>query len=126
MSDYRGHRSVLLVFYVADHGQQCTPQLCQLRDQYTQFKEQEIEILALNPGDWEQHRHFSEHHTFPFPLLYDHLTRAARKYRAAALPGFINRRTVYGVDRDGKIRLAQRGMPTMQTLLDWVTDDSSR
>lgn len=86
------------------------------------FQEQEIEILALNPGDWEQHRHLSDRHALPFPLLYDHLTRAARKYRAAALPGFINRRTVYGVDRQGKIRLAQRGMPKTGTLLEWIQD----
>jgi len=52
--------------------------------------------------------------TLGFPLLVDKGREIADKYKAG---GWIIRRTVYLIGKDGSIRYAQRGKPSPQEVL---------
>jgi peroxiredoxin Q/BCP len=107
-------KNVLLVFYPADETPGCTAQLCALRDDYERLKEHNIQPVGINPGNAESHKQFKAHHKYPFPLLVDNGKRVAKMYKCA---GLIVRRTVYLIGRDGKIKLAQRGKPSVREIL---------
>lgn len=113
----KGKVRIIMVFYMRDFSSECTAQLGQLKDAYPQLQAHGVEVLGLNHGDWEKHRLFAEENTFPFPILYDHLTRTAKRYHALAIPVFRNRRTVYGIDLEGKICFARRGFPPTEEIL---------
>jgi peroxiredoxin Q/BCP len=117
LQDFIGKKGLVLVFYPADNTMVCTQQLCEFRDSYEGLSQKGIEVLGVNPGDWESHHQFAQKHAFPFPILYDYHARCAKRYGAIWIPGFLNRRTVYGINIEGKICFAKRGKPSVQEVL---------
>ena len=62
----------------------------------------------MNPQNAASHAGFRQKHNLPFPLLVDKGRKVTGLYTAG---GFIVRRTVYLIGKDGKIQFAQRGAP---------------
>ena len=77
-----------------------------------------IAIFGVNPGSDAGHRRFSEKHGFPFPLLVDKGKKTAARYGAG---GLFVKRTVYGIDEQGEIVFAERGMPSPAAILQALT-----
>lgn len=117
LEDFRGKQNVALIFYPADNTFICTKQLCELRDAYETLLTKNIQPLALNPGDWEQHKQFAESQRFSFPLLFDLHAKVAKAYGAIWIPKLLVRRTVYGIDTTGKICFAKRGKPSVEEIM---------
>lgn len=118
LSHYRGEKNVVLVFYPADFTPGCTAQLCGFRDAYEQLEAAGIEVLAVNPFNWETHHRFAEKYGFPFPVLFDPRGKYARLYKAAIIRGYLHKRVVYAVDQQGVIRFAQHGNPPVERMLE--------
>ena len=85
-----------------------------MRDNWDQFVKHGVEIFGVNPGSAKSHARFREQHRFPFPLLVDAGRKAAKLYGAN---GIVNRRTVYGINKDGRIAFAERGQPAPAKIL---------
>lgn len=117
LSDWRGRRRVILVFYPGDGTPVCTAQLCALRDHYAALASQDAVVLGVNPATGSRHRRFAERHQFSFPLVVDAGGRIAAAYGCRGLFGWV-RRTVYVVDRQGRVVLARRGNPAPAVILD--------
>ena len=113
LSGLRG-KYVVLVFYPGDDTPGCTKQLCQFRDDWSQAKARGVEVFGVNPQNARQHSNFRKKFKFPFPLLVDEGQKVAQAYHAH---GLIVKRTVYLISREGKILLAQRGMPSPSEVL---------
>ena len=77
------------------------------------------EVLAVNPAEAPSHKAFAEKFGFDFPILTDRGGSVARQFRAAVqLPWrTVIVRSVYLVNPEGKIRLANRGAPPAAALL---------
>lgn len=119
LSDFRGKRAVVLVFYPGDRTPLCTRQLCEFRDAYEQLQEAGMEVLGLNPFGEASHRKFVEARRLPFRLLVDRGGEVAKKYHAWTGWGplaFVDR-SVYLIDAEGKIRFARRGKPPPSEIL---------
>jgi peroxiredoxin Q/BCP len=99
---------VVLVFYPKDNTPVCTQQLCALRDDWSKFQERKVAVLGINPADKDSHAAFASKHGFPFPVVVDQDSRIAAAYGAGGM--LFTKRTVYVIDRDGKILLAERGV----------------
>lgn len=99
---------VVLVFYPKDNTPVCTQQLCALRDDWSKFEERKVSVLGINPAGKDSHAAFASKHGFPFPVLVDQDSRIAAAFGAGGL--LFTRRTVYVIDRDGKVLLAERGV----------------
>lgn len=108
------NKYVILVFYPADDTTVCTQQLCELRDGWEKIRERGGFVVGINPGSAENHTAFRKKHNYPFPLLVDNAKRVAKLYRCG---GAVVNRTVYVVDREGKICYARRGKPTLDEIL---------
>lgn len=113
LSDFRGKKNVVLIFYPGDLTPGCTMQLCNIRDDWSKFQKTDTVVFGVNHGTAESHHLFSEKYGFPFSLLVDKDKKVSAKYGAAfsLLRRTIIRRTVVVIDKTGKVVFLRRGMP---------------
>ena len=114
-----GSRWCILVFYPADDTPGCTAQLQEFQAHYDRLKELGCEVFGLNPAEAPSHEAFAKKAGITFPLLTDRGGAVARMFRATlpsiGKPHII--RTVYLVNPDRKIRLANRGTPAVEAIV---------
>jgi len=116
LSDLRGKQRVVLVFYPGDDTPVCTKQLCELRDDWSALQSADTIVFGVNPANEAKHAQFVAKYQLPFPLLVDVGSRIAADYGCSALFGLLVRRTVYVIDRRGRVIFAQRGKPAVAQL----------
>ncbi len=113
LSDFRGKRNVLLVFYPLAFTGTCQGELCQVRDHLPDFANDETQILAVSVDSVYAHKVWADREGYQFPLLADFwphgaVAQAYGVFNEAA--GIANRGT-FLVDRDGIVRFAEMNMP---------------
>lgn len=116
LSEQRGKCRVALIFYPGNNTPVCTAQLCAFRDDWTHLQHADCLVLGVNPAGTKQHASFAQRHHFPFPLVPDKGSAIAEQYGCRMLFGLV-RRTVYLIDRHGRIAFAERGNPPIERLL---------
>lgn len=123
LSSYRDRMNVCLIFYPEDGTPGCTRQLCVIRDDADEFIAEDVERFGLNPGSLKSHQDFAQRHEIDFPLLVDPDRQVAREYRAVDLDDSRVLRTVYLVDKRGKVAFAARGYPETAEILERLHDN---
>jgi peroxiredoxin Q/BCP len=118
LEDFRKEKNVVLVFYPRDNAPACTRQLCAIRDQFDLFADSETVVLGINPQGPGSHSKFIDKHGFPFPLLADPEKKVVSAYGCRGT--LMTKRTVYGINKEGIIVLARRGMPSSEEILEAV------
>lgn len=76
---------VMLVFYPGDFTPVCTKQLCNYRDNMSQFAEMGIQIFGISGNGPEEHKKFASEYNFPFLLLSDPGKSVAKKFGCTSL-----------------------------------------
>ncbi len=71
LSDFRGRKNVVLLFYPFAFTGVCTGELSEIRDRLEQFSERDAEVLAVSNDSIHTLRVFGEQEDLPFPLLSD-------------------------------------------------------
>ncbi|OYT71578.1 MAG: peroxiredoxin [Chloracidobacterium sp. CP2_5A] len=106
LSQFRGQRHVVLVFYPGDDTPTCTAQLCDYRDGWDEFQKLDAVILGVSTNDMTAHKKFAEKFSFPFPLLEDKGNQLCKAYGALMLGGLlpVANRAVFIIDKQGVIR----------------------
>ncbi|MFQ3581420.1 MAG: peroxiredoxin [Chloracidobacterium sp.] len=106
LSQFRGKRHVVLVFYPGDDTPTCTAQLCDYRDGWSEFQELDAVILGVSTNDLAAHQKFAEKFAFPFPLLEDPERQLCKAYGVLMLGGLlpVANRAVFIIDKQGVIR----------------------
>ena len=103
LSDFSGRRVVILAFYPADWSTGCTKEVCSLRDNFAALQALDAEVLAIS-GDYVwSHHEWARALDLPFKLLSDHAHMVAKLYQSYNEKSMYNRRTVFVVDKKGKI-----------------------
>ena len=115
LDEFRGKKNVVLVFYPRDNTPGCTKQLCAVRDQHDLFNDKNTVVFGINPQDSASHRKFVNRHDFPFPLLVDREKKVVSAYGCKGI--LATKRTVYGINKEGIIVFARRGMPSNKEIL---------
>jgi peroxiredoxin Q/BCP len=77
----------------------------------SEFRKAGVQPVGVNPASASAHAKYAAKMEFGFPLLSDADRTIAEAYHAIKLGGFGIQRSVYAVDRDGKIAFAARGAP---------------
>ena len=116
LDEYRGKKNIVLIFYPGDHTPGCKKQLCAVRDQFKLFTNSDTAVFGVNTQGAESHQGFAHKHDFPFPLLVDGDKGVVSAYGCKGL--LVTKRTVYGIDKEGTIVFASRGMPANEEVLD--------
>jgi peroxiredoxin (alkyl hydroperoxide reductase subunit C) len=105
LSDFRGQKSVAIVFYPFTFTGVCEGELCNLRDDYGQFEAAGVQVLAISCDSRHAQRVWAEKNAYTFPVLSDFWPHGA----VAKAYGVFNEelgcaiRATFLVDRDGVI-----------------------
>jgi peroxiredoxin len=105
LSDFRGNKAVALVFYPFTFTGVCEGELCQLRDDLSEYESAGLQVLAVSCDSRHSQRVWAEQRGYQFPVLSDfwphgEVARAYGVFNDAL--GCANRAT-FIIDRDGKI-----------------------
>jgi peroxiredoxin Q/BCP len=108
LSDLKG-KKVVLYFYPRDMTPGCTKEACGFRDDYSQLKKREVEVIGVSGDDQSSHQKFTEKYSLPFTLLSDPDHAMMEEYGAWGEKNMYGKksmgvlRTTYIIDEDGKI-----------------------
>ena len=106
LSDFRGKRNVVVVFYPFSFTGTCTGELCAIRDEIGDFSNDDVEVLAISCDSKHTQRVFAEQEGYEFPLLSDFWPHGevAQAYGVFDEgPGRATRGT-FLIDREGVVR----------------------
>ncbi|MBI3579353.1 MAG: peroxiredoxin [Ignavibacteriales bacterium] len=103
LSDFAGKSNVILAFYPADWSGGCTKEVCTMRDDFGNIQKLNAEILAISGDYVYSHFEWAKHHDLPFKLVSDHSHNVAKTYNSYNDKSMMNKRTVYLIDKQGKI-----------------------
>ncbi len=87
----------------------------------SEFRRAGVQPVGVNPASVAAHAKYAAKMEFGFPLLSDADRSIAGAYHAIKMGGFGIQRTVYAIDRDGKIVFAVRGAPAPADVIAAVT-----
>jgi peroxiredoxin len=113
LSDFRGVKNVLLVFYPLAFTGTCQGELCQVRDNLGDFVNDDVQLLAVSVDSSYSHRIWADREGYEFPLLADFWPHGgvAQAYGVFnSERGFANRGT-FLIDRSGIVRFAEMNLP---------------
>src|SRR3954453_22020887 len=71
LSDFRGEKNVVLLFYPFAFTGVCTGELCALRDNLPKFVNDDVQLLAVSNASIHTLRVFAEQEGLEYPLLSD-------------------------------------------------------
>lgn len=71
LSDYRGKSNVVVVFYPLSFSGTCTGELCELRDNFSDFQNANVELLAISVDSKFAQKKFAEAEGYKFNVLAD-------------------------------------------------------
>jgi peroxiredoxin Q/BCP len=115
LDGFKGQKNVVLVFYPRDKTPGCTKQLCAIRDHFDLLSNNDTVVFGINPQDSVSHKKFIDKYDLPFPLLVDRDGVVVSTYGCRG--SLATKRTVYGINKEGTIVFARRGMPSVQEVL---------
>ena len=105
LSDFRGHKNVVLAFYPFDWSPTCSLQLPGLQEQLSSFRSLDTEVLGISIDSRHSHSAFAEHLGLEFPLLSDFEKTVTRAYGVLREGGFAER-AMFVVDKRSIVRYA--------------------
>jgi peroxiredoxin len=111
LSEFRGDRNVLVVFYPLAFSGICTGELDQLRDDLTEFAD--VQVLAVSVDSVYTLKAWSNQQGYDFSLLADFWPhgKVAQDYGVFNDKAGIANRGTFLVDTDGVIRFAEMNKP---------------
>jgi peroxiredoxin Q/BCP len=110
LSDYAGHKQVVVYFYPKAMTPGCTTQACGIRDSFDKFQALNAVTLGISPDPVSRLGKFVEKQNLNFDLLSDEDHAIADRYGVWGLKKFMGReymgirRTTFVIDRDGRLR----------------------
>jgi peroxiredoxin (alkyl hydroperoxide reductase subunit C) len=113
LSDFRGRRRVLLVFYPYAFTGTCQGELAKVRDHLADFQNDDVQVLSVSVDTVYAHKVWAEREGYDFPLLSDFWPHGA----VAQAYGVFNERNgaanrgTFLIDRAGVIRFAEMNGP---------------
>ena len=113
LSDFRGKRNVLLVFYPLAFTGVCQGELCEVRDNLNQYVNDEVQVLTVSVDSVFAHKVWADREGFQFPLLSDFWPHGevARAYGVFNEERGIANRGTFIIDKNGIVRFAEMNMP---------------
>jgi mycoredoxin-dependent peroxiredoxin len=111
LSEFRGDRNVLVVFYPLAFSGICTGELDQLRDDLAEFAD--VQVLAVSVDSVFTLKAWSDQQGYDFPLLADFWPhgKIAQDYGVFNDKAGLANRGTFLVDVEGVIRFAEMKQP---------------
>ncbi|GFJ92332.1 peroxiredoxin [Phytohabitans rumicis] len=113
LSDFRGEKNVLLVFYPLAFTGTCQGELCEVRDNLGEYANEDVQVLTVSVDSVYSHKVWADREGYEFPLLADFWPHGAVAQAYGVFNpdrGFANRGT-FVIDKAGIVRFAEMNLP---------------
>ncbi|MDT0393940.1 MULTISPECIES: peroxiredoxin [Streptomyces] len=123
LSDFRGHKNVVLLFYPFAFTGVCTGELCEVRDQLPRFADRDTQVLAVSNDSIHTLRVFAEQEGLEYPLLSDFWPHGnvSRAYGVLDEDKGCAVRGTFIIDKEGVVRwTVVNGLPDARDLNEYV------
>jgi peroxiredoxin (alkyl hydroperoxide reductase subunit C) len=113
LSDFRGRKSVLLVFYPLAFTRTCQGELCEVTENLGAYANADVQVLTVSVDSVYSHKVWADREGFDFPLLADFWPHGAVAQAYGVFNderGYANRGT-FVIDKAGIVRFAEMNMP---------------
>ncbi|MFH9083386.1 peroxiredoxin [Streptomyces sp. Ru62] len=123
LSDFRGDKNVVLLFYPFAFTGVCTGELCELRDNLPKFQDRDTQLLAVSNDSIHTLRVFAEQEGLEYPLLSDFWPHGnvSRAYGVFDEDKGCAVRGTFVIDKEGVVRwTVVNGLPDARDLNDYV------
>ena len=113
LSDYRGTKNVLLVFFPLAFTGICQGELDEIRDNLPRYQNGDTETIAVSVGPPPTHKMWAAQSGFLFPVLSDFWPHGAvaQSYGVFNSDAGVANRGTFVIDRSGVIRFAECKQP---------------
>jgi peroxiredoxin Q/BCP len=96
-------KTVVVAFYPKDFTKGCTAEMQAFAQQYDSLFGPDVVVVGISPDSIETHKRFASSLNLPFRLLSDPDQRVSKEYASKDKGGY-NRRTVYVIGSDGRVK----------------------
>ena len=113
LSDFRGEKCVLLVFYPLAFTGTCQGELCEVAENLDAYANAEVQVLTVSVDSVYSHKVWADREGYDFPLLADFWPHGAVAQAYGVFNadrGYANRGT-FVIDKTGIVRFAEMNMP---------------
>ena len=106
LSDYRGKKSVILLFYPLDFSPVCSVETKQCAEMLPTKGAGDVEVLGISVDSLWSHKAFAAQQRISYPLLADFHPKGAvaEKYGVYLPEKGISARTAFVIGKDGRIK----------------------
>jgi peroxiredoxin len=106
LSDFRGKKNVVLVFYPLAFSGICTGELCTIRDELPTLGDDDVQVVAVSVDSVFAHRAWAEQENYEFPLLSDFWPHGdvAKAYGIFNEEAGLATRGTFIIDKAGEVR----------------------
>jgi peroxiredoxin len=113
LSQYRGERNVLLIFYPLAFTGTCQGELCAVRDNLNDFVNDKVQVLTVSVDSSPTHKVWAIREGYEFPLLADFWPHGevAQQYGVFNAERGIANRGTFIIDKAGIVRFAEEFPP---------------
>jgi mycoredoxin-dependent peroxiredoxin len=106
LSDFRGKKNVVVVFYPLAFSGVCQGELCSIRDELPSIEGEDTQVLGVSVDSMFAHRAWAEQQEYSFPLLSDFWPHGdvARAYGVFDEKMGVATRGTFIIDKGGVVR----------------------
>jgi mycoredoxin-dependent peroxiredoxin len=105
LSEFKGKKNVVIVFYPLSFSGICTGELCELRDNFDRFQRDDVELLAVSVDSKFVQKLFAEHEGYKFSVLADFWPHGgvAQQYGVFLEDSGIANRATFVINKEGEL-----------------------
>lgn len=111
LSDFKGKRNVVLLFYPLAFSSVCTAELCTTRDNMKLYEAFDAEVLGISIDSFFVQKAFKDSQNLNFKLLSDFNKAASEAYGILQKDFFgmigVAKRSAFVIDKEGIVRYAE-------------------
>ena len=113
LSDFKGEKNVLILFFPMAFTGVCTKELCSVRDNIAQYNNANAQVLGISVDSVFTLAKFKEEQGYNFPLLSDFNKVASNEYGCIyeSFTGMgmvgVSKRSAFIVDKEGIVQYAE-------------------
>jgi peroxiredoxin len=106
LSELRGKKNVVLVFYPLAFSGVCSSELCEMRDSFPEAEREDVELLTVSVDSVYAHRAWAEKESYGFGLLSDFWPHGAvaQSYGVFDEQRGVATRGTFIIDKSGVVR----------------------
>ncbi len=123
LAEFRG-KYLVLYFYPKDDTPGCTEEACKFRDDLSQLKQMDAQVVGVSIDNTDNHAEFAKKYHLPFPLLADSDGKVAASYGAMLNLGLVKiaKRYTFLIDPQGRISRVYLSVNTSRHSVEIIND----